>query len=100
MASPRLRIMMILSLLPRMLATTVPGNYTKLSDAIPQLESLTSSIPSPYLPQFGGMNLTHYCLLAINASFVIWDGALILIDNHFLSPDTIASSFLAAIERG
>ena len=80
-----------------MLATTAAGHYVTLSDAIPQLENLT--FPS-YNPLLGGMNLTHCCLLAINYSFAIRDGNLILINYTFLSPDTTTSSFLSAVQSG
>ena len=75
------------------------AGFTTLSDAIPQLKNLALSSPSTYLPQLGGMNLAHCCLLAVNASFAIDNGNLSIINPSFLSTSTTPVSFLVAINN-
>ena len=76
------------------------AGFTSLFDAIPQLTNLALSSPSPYLPQLGGMNMTHCCLLAVNSSFSITNNNLAIINSSFLSPDTTPASFLSANKNG
>jgi hypothetical protein len=88
-------ILVIAAALPLM----VHGAFTTLSDAIPRLSNLTLLSPSRYPPNLGGMNMTHCCLLAVNSSFDISDGNLIVSNTSFLSPGTIPSDFLSAASQ-
>lgn len=74
------------------------GNFTTLSDAIPQLAGL-SLTPPPH-PGRGTMNITNCCLFALNDAFVIRDGYLVVEDSSFLSPGTTPESFLADMDNG
>ena len=74
------------------------GNFTTISDAIPQLAGL--SLTSPRYPGLGTMNVTNCCLFALHDAFAIEDGYLVIVDSSFLSPGTTAESFLTDMETG
>jgi hypothetical protein len=74
------------------------GNFTTISDAIPQLANI--SLTPPRHPGLGTMNQTKCCLMALNSAFDIKNGQLVIVDNSFLSPGTTAKSFLSAIDNG
>jgi hypothetical protein len=82
----------------RNVAAVTNGNFTTLSDAIPQLAGL--SLAPPRYPGLGTMNITNCCLFALNDAFAIQDGYLVIIDNSFLSPGTTAESFLSNMDTG
>ena len=74
------------------------GNFTTLSDAIPQLASLP--LTPPRHPSLGTMNITNCCLSALEEAFAIRDGYLVIVDDSFLSPGTTPDSFLSAMAGG
>lgn len=74
------------------------GNFTTISDAIPQLTNL--SLTPPRHPQLGTMNQTHCCLMALNSAFTVRNGYLVVVNDSFLSPGTTAESFLSAVNNG
>jgi hypothetical protein len=79
-------------------AAVANGNFTTLSDVIPQLAGL--SLTPPRYPGLGTMNITSCCLFALNDAFAIQDGYLVIINNSFLSPGTTAQSLLADMDTG
>jgi hypothetical protein len=94
----RLFILTLLLQLSNEVAAVANGNFTTLSDAIPQLAGL-SLTPSRH-PGRGTMNVTNCYLFALNDAFAIQDGYLVIINNSFLSPGTTAQSFLAEMDTG
>jgi hypothetical protein len=82
----------------RVIVAVTNGNFTTISDAIPQLAGL--SLAPPRYPGLGTMNITNCCLFALNDAFAIEDGYLVIVDSSFLSPGTTAESFLNDMETG
>ncbi|KAI1498819.1 hypothetical protein F5X99DRAFT_307456 [Biscogniauxia marginata] len=60
--------------------------YSHISDAIPQLAGLSHNPPGSQSIRFGGQNLTHCCLLALNDSLTIRDGNLSYASPSFVVP--------------
>ncbi|KAE9369771.1 hypothetical protein N431DRAFT_560521 [Stipitochalara longipes BDJ] len=92
-------ILTLLLLRPReAVALLHNGNFSTLSDAIPQLAGLPLSPPRH--PGLGTMNITNCCLLALNDAFAIRGGYLVIKDPSFLSPGTTPESFLSDMKQG
>lgn len=75
------------------------GNFTVLTDAIPQIAEL-SSAPHIHPGGLGTMNITRCCLRALTDAFEIKAGYLVITDPAFLSPGTTPESFLSDIDNG
>jgi len=76
------------------------GNYSTLSDAIPQLANLTQNPPTKYAVNLGGANTTHCCLLAVNESFTIENGDLALNSPTYLDPSFTLAGFESSSANG
>jgi hypothetical protein len=94
----RLYIVALLLLRSKEIVALQNGNFTTLSDAIPQLASLP--LTPPRHPGLGTMNITNCCLSALEEAFAIRDGYLVIVANSFLSPGTTPESFLSDLAGG
>ena len=74
------------------------GNYTSLSDAFVQLANLTLLPASNREPSGGGQNLTHCCLLAVNASLEWLNGSVVEKAPYYLNASV--DGLLAATKAG
>ncbi|CAG8954330.1 hypothetical protein HYFRA_00005953 [Hymenoscyphus fraxineus] len=76
------------------------GNFTSLSDAVPQLSNLTYLLPTAHKksPSLGGQNFTHCCLLAVNASLEVIGGYLRKTETDYIG--ATVEEFLQRSEDG
>ncbi|CAG8981902.1 hypothetical protein HYALB_00013862 [Hymenoscyphus albidus] len=76
------------------------GNFTSLSDAVPQLSNLTYLLPTTHkkAPTLGGQNFTHCCLLAVNASLEVIGGYLRKTETDYIG--ATVEEFLQRSEDG
>jgi hypothetical protein len=73
-------------------------NYTSISDAFVELTNLTLQPGSHRDPLKGGQNLTHCCLLAVNASLEVVNGTIVKNTPSYIN--TTIDDFLAATRAG